>query len=44
MVFVLDAFLAFVMFSVVCESRGPDVDLTAGKAVDTQNSGTREKA
>ena len=32
----LDAFLGFVMFDVVCVSRGPNVDLAAGKAVDTQ--------
>ena len=31
----LDTFLDFVMFDVVCVSRGPNVDLAAGKAVDT---------
>lgn len=36
MVFVLDAFLDFVMFAVVCVRRGPNVDLTVGKTVDTQ--------
>ena len=36
MVFVLDAFLDFVIFAVVCVSRGPNVDLILGKTVDTQ--------
>ena len=36
MVFVLDAFLDFVMFAVVCVSCGPNVDLAVGKLVDAQ--------
>ena len=36
MVVVLDAFLDFVMFAVVCVSRGPNVNLTVGKVIDTQ--------
>ena len=44
MVFVFDAFLDFVMFAVVCVSRGPNVELTVGKKqYIRKNLGIREK-